>query len=252
MEWTEDAIAIGTRRHGENGVILEVMTRDHGRCLGLVRGGRSRQYRPVLQPGNAISVTWRARLEDHLGQFKVEPLIERAGALMMSRHATYGLQLLSAHLRLLPERDPHPHLYEALAVILENLDDRDIGAELIIRFELRLLDELGFGLDLSCCASTGQTDDLAYVSPKSGRAVSKTAGRPYHDRLLALPRFLHRREHGEPPSTTDLVLGFRLTGYFLSRHVLAPRGLEFPDLRDSYVQCLMGRGISTNSVEPQA
>ena len=252
MEWTEDAIAIGTRRHGENGVILEVMTRDHGRCLGLVRGGRSRQYRPVLQPGNALTVTWRARLEDHLGQFKVEPLIERAGEIMMSRHATYGLQLLSAHLRLLPERDPHPHLYEALAVILENLDDREIGAELIIRFEMRLLDELGFGLDLRCCASTGQTDDLVYVSPKSGRAVSQLAGRPYHDRLLGLPRFLHRREHGEPPSTSDLELGFRLTGYFLSRHVLVPRGLEFPDVRDSYVQCLLAGGDATNCVEPRA
>ncbi len=252
MEWTEDAIAIGTRRHGENGVILEVMTRDHGRCLGLVRGGRSRQFRPVLQPGNAIRVTWRARLEDHLGQFRVEPLVDRAGELMILRHAAYGLQLLSAHLRLLPERDPHPRLYEALTVILENLDDRKIGAELIIRFEMLLLEELGFGLDISCCASTGQTDNLIYVSPKSGRAVSRLAGRRYHDRLLSLPRFLHRRERGDPPSVSDLKLGFRLTEFFLFRHVLAPRGLEFPEVRDSYVRCLPDADGPTSDVEPRA
>lgn len=238
MEWTEDAIVIGTRRHGENGVILEVMTRDHGRYMGLVRGGRSRQFRPVLQPGNAVAVTWRARLADHLGQFRVEPLVERAGDIIVSRHATYGLQLLSAHLRLLPERDPHPRLYEALAVIIDNLHDRQIGAELIIRFEMLLLDELGFGLDLSRCAATGVPDDLVYVSPKSGRAVSRAAGRAYHDRLLNLPRFLHRRESGNPPSAADLAHGFRLTGFFLDRHVLAPRGWNLPEVRDSYMRCL--------------
>ena len=238
MEWTEDAIAIGTRRHGENGVILEVMTRDHGRYMGLVRGGRSRRHRPVLQPGNAMTVTWRARLDDHLGQFRIEPLIERAAELMQSRHATYGLQLLSTHLRLLPERDPHPRLFEALSVIIENLQDRMVGAELMIRFELLLLDELGFGLDLASCASTGQGEDLIYVSPKSGRAVSRIAGRPYHDRLLDLPRFLHRRENGKPPTVAELLSGFRLTGYFLDRHVLTPRGLDMPDVRESFARTL--------------
>lgn len=238
MQWTEDAIAIGTRRHGENGVILEVMTRNRGRCLGLVRGGRSRRQRPVLQPGNAMSVTWRARLDEHLGQFQVEPLVERAAELILSRHAAYGLQLMASHLRLLPERDPHPRLFEGLSVIIENLQDRMVGAELIVRFEMLLLDELGFGLDLGSCASTGQPEDLAYVSPKSGRAVSRAAGRPYHDRLLVLPRFLHRRESGEPPSVPDLLVGFQLTGYFLDRHVLAPRGLAMPDGRESYVRTL--------------
>ena len=240
MEWTEDAIAIGTRKHGENGVILEVMTRDHGRHLGLVRGGRSRRHRPVLQPGNAVRVTWRARLEDHLGQFQVEPLVERAGALMVSRQAAYGLQLLSAHLRLLPERDPHPRLHDALSVIIENLADMQVGAELIIRFEALLLDELGFGLDLARCAATGRTDELVYVSPKSGRAVCREAGQPYHERMLALPQFLHQRKSGEPPSAKDLAQGFELTGYFLHRHVLAPRGLELAEARDSYRGCLPG------------
>lgn len=241
MEWTEEAIAIGTRRHGENGVILEVMTRGRGRCLGLVRGGRSRTMRPVLQPGNTLSVTWRARLEDHLGQFRAEPLVERAGRLMTSPTATFGLQLLAAHLRLLPERDPHPRLYDPLTVIIENLEDERTAAEMIVRFEVLLLDELGFGMDLATCAATGQSDDLAYVSPKSGRAVSREAGLPYDNRMLRLPRFLSHRVEGEPPSVAELEQGFMLTGYFLDRHVMAPRGLVEADARRSFIRRLAGR-----------
>lgn len=236
MEWTEEAIAIGTRRHGENGVILEVMTRGHGRCLGLVRGGRSRAMRPVLQPGNSLSVTWRARLEGHLGQFRAEPLVERAGTLMLSRSASYGLQLLAAHLRLLPERDPHPRLYDPLTIIINNLDDHRIAAEMIVRFEMLLLDELGFGMDLTQCAATGNTEDLAYVSPKSGRAVSRAAGLPYDNRMLRLPRFLSNRVEGEPPVIADIEQGFALTGYFLDRHVLAPRGLSITEARDGFIR----------------
>jgi len=241
MEWTEQAIAIGTRRHGENGVILEVMTRGRGRCLGLVRGGRSRAMRPVLQPGNSLSVTWRARLEDHLGQFRAEPLVERAGTLMLSRSATYGLQLLAAHLRLLPERDPHPRLYDPLSVIVENLEDHRIAAEMIVRFEVLLLDELGFGMDLASCAATGSSDDLAYVSPKSGRAVSREAGLPYDNRMLKLPKFLSNRMEGEPPAIMELEQGFALTGYFLDRHVLAPRGLSAPEARQGFIRRVTGQ-----------
>lgn len=240
MEWSEQAIAIGTRRHGENGVILEVMTRSRGRCLGLVRGGRSRTMRPVLQPGNSLAVTWRARLEDHLGQFRAEPLVERAGALMTSRSAAYGLQLLAAHLRLLPERDPHPRLYDPLTVIVDNLDEPMIAAEMIVRFEVLLLDELGFGMDLKSCAATGRSDDLAYVSPKSGRAVSREAGMPYDNRMLRLPRFLSDRVEGEPPSVAELEQGFALTGYFLDRHVLAPRGLAHSDAREGFIRHVTG------------
>ncbi|MHA1189697.1 MAG: DNA repair protein RecO, partial [Alphaproteobacteria bacterium] len=126
MEWHEEALALGARRHGETDVILEVLTRQRGRHLGLVRGGRSRRLRAVLQPGNGLKVTWRARLSEHLGNFRVEPLAERAAELMMSRCATYGIQALAAHLRLLPERDPHPRLYDAATVIVENLHNPDI------------------------------------------------------------------------------------------------------------------------------
>lgn len=237
MEWSETGIVVGTRRHGEADIILEAMTAAHGRHLGLVKGGRSRRQRPVLQPGNTLALTWRARLHEHLGNFRVEPLVERSVALMGSRLGTFGLALAGAHLRLLPERDPHPRLYDALAVMLDCLDKPPLAAELMVRFELLVLDELGFGLDLESCAATGGSDDLIYVSPKSGRAVSRSAGEPYAERLLALPGFLT-----EPPgggaSRDALGQGFRLSGTFLQRHVYGARGLPVPDVRASFLNAL--------------
>ncbi|RVD25012.1 DNA repair protein RecO, partial [Mesorhizobium sp. M4A.F.Ca.ET.020.02.1.1] len=170
MEWRDEGIILGTRRHGETSAILEVMTRAHGRHLGLVRGGRSRKQQPVLQPGNRVDLLWRARLDEHLGTFQAEAIEMNAARLMDSAIAVYGLQTMAAHLRLLPERDAHGALYETLAVMIAHLDDADAAGELVARFELLILDELGFGLDLSQCAATGSRQDLAYVSPKSGRA----------------------------------------------------------------------------------
>ncbi len=239
MQWTAEAIVIGTRRHGETSTILEVIARDKGRHLGLVRGGRSRRLRPVLQPGNTLRVTWRARLDEHLGVFTVEPLRERAADLMASAAATFGIQLLGAHLRHLPERDPHPRLFDVLAVIIDAFDDKAAAAELMVRFELLLLDELGVGLDLSRCAATGEERGLVYVSPKSGRAVSRDAGKPYDNRLLRLPAFLIDRRHGEPPSPADLEAGFRLTGYFLHRHILEPRGLDPREARAGFLRAVL-------------
>src|SRR6478736_495600 len=168
MEWRDDGIVLGIRRHGETSAILEVMTRAHGRHLGLVRGGRSRKQQPVLQPGNRVDLIWRARLDEHLGTFQVEAIEMNAARLMDSAVAVYGLQTMATHLRLLPERDAHEGLYETLAVMIAHLDDVDAAGELVARFELLVLDELGFGLDLSQCAATGTRQDLAYVSPKSG------------------------------------------------------------------------------------
>jgi DNA repair protein RecO (recombination protein O) len=239
MEWSEAGIVIGTRRHGETSVIVEAVTAGHGRHLGLVRGGRSRRLRPLLQPGNTLVLTWRARLDEHLGNFRAEPLVERGAALMGSPAAVFGLALAASHLRLLPERDPHPRLYAALSAMLDDLDRPDAAAELMARFELLLLDELGFGLDLESCAATGRRDDLAYVSPKSGRAVGREAGAPYAQRLLPLPRFLLAENVGGAPSfeTED---AFRLTGYFLERHVYEPRGQGMPDARASFLKALGG------------
>ena len=186
MEWTDEGIVLGVRRHGEAHVLAELMTEQHGRHLGLVRGGISSKLRPILQPGNGVRAVWRARLDQHLGTFIIEGTQLRAERLMLSATASYGIQTLAALSRLLPERDPHRDIYLALLEIADRLDEPDWAAALIVRFELMLLAELGFGLDLSECAGSGATEELIYVSPKSGRAVSREAGEPWKDQLLAL------------------------------------------------------------------
>jgi DNA repair protein RecO (recombination protein O) len=229
MEWTGEGLLIGVRRHGETSVIAEAMVAGRGRCLGLVRGGRSTKQAATLQPGNTVQLTWRARLEDHLGTFTIEILQARAAVLIADRTRLYLAQLLCDHLRLLPERDPHDRL---LAMALDLLDNPIDGAA-VARFELTLLDELGFGLDLTSCAATGATTDLAYVSPKSGRAVSRTAAEPYKDKLLAFPTCLVSRGNGSPQ---DIRAAFRLTGYFLDQHVWQPRRLEHPATREMLIE----------------
>ncbi|MCJ2130088.1 DNA repair protein RecO [Methylobacterium sp. E-045] len=239
MQWTDDGVVLGLRRQGETGVVLEVMTLDHGRHLGLVHGGRSRRMQPVLQTGNHVRLTWRARLDESLGAFAVEPLESAAARLMGSGLALYGVTHMAALLRLLPERDPHPAVYEAARILVAHLDDRVIAPLLMVRFELAILSELGFGLDLSACAATGGNDALVYVSPRTGRAVSASAGEPFRDRLLALPGFLLDRESGRtgfmPPDERDVANGFTLTGYFLDQHIWGPRAIAPPAERARFV-----------------
>jgi len=234
MEWTDTGIVLGARRHGEANAILELMTRAHGRHLGLVRGGAGSRLRPVLQPGNSVMATWRARLDEHLGYFTVEGLDLRAAAFLPAAHAVYGVTHLAALTRLLPERDPHESVFEALDALLDHLGHAATVAVAAARFELQLLAELGFGLDLSACAATGALDDLVFVSPKSGRAVSRTAGEPWRERLLALPAFLADDE-APPPSPEDLAAGFALTGFFLGRHLYEPRGEALPEARAHFI-----------------
>ncbi|MGF9562479.1 DNA repair protein RecO [Neorhizobium sp. JUb45] len=238
MQWQGEAIILGVRRHGESSVLVEVMTRDRGRHLGMVRGGRSRSMQPVLQPGNRVEAVWRARLDEHLGEFKLEPVRLRAARLMETATAVYGVQAMGALLRLLPERDPHPHLYEALDVILEHMDDPVDAGELFVRFELAVLNDLGYGLDLSECAATGRRDELVYVSPKSGKAVSREAGAPYADRMLALPAFLAQGTE-KSADRDSMAAAFRMTGFFLHRHVYEPRGLTENAARDGFVQAAL-------------
>ncbi|WP_038368329.1 DNA repair protein RecO [Bosea sp. UNC402CLCol] len=236
MEWVDEGTVIGLRGHGESAVILEVMTRFHGRHLGLVRGGRSQKTQPLLQPGNRVALTWRARLDEHLGEYKVELLTSHAARLMATPVALYGLATIAGLLRLLPERDPHPGLYEGLAVLVEHLDEPQLAPPLVVRFELAMLSELGFGLDLARCAVTGTPDDLSHVSPKSGKAVSRPAAQPYLDRLLKLPAFLVEGQGGRQPSAADIMSGFALTGFFLRRHLFEPRGLQEPPERARLVE----------------
>lgn len=236
MQWVDEGIVLGARRHGEANAILELMTREHGRHLGLVRGGFGSRLKPVLQPGNSVSAGWRARLDEHLGNYTVEGLRLRTANFFSASHAIYGVTHLAALMRLLPERDPHAGLYEALDEILGHLDDAVLAAPMVVRFELQLLSELGFGLDLEKCVATGSSGDLIYVSPKSGRAVSRSAGEPWSDKMLRLPAFL--REPDAMPIGHDLADGFALTGYFLTRHALEPRGLELGDERAHFIAAL--------------
>lgn len=241
MEWTDEGIVLGVRRHGEAHTLVELMTPSHGRHLGLVRGGASHRMRPVLQPGNGVRAVWRARLDEHLGAFAIEGTRLRAERLMTSAAASYGIQTLAALLRLLPERDPHEGIYRALVSVADHLDQPDIAAALIVRFELALLAELGFGLDLSECAATGEDAELIYVSPKSGRAVSRAAGEPWKDQLLLLPAFLA----GEAAHTAaEIAAGFRLTGFFLSRRVFEPRGIALPEAREALIATFVRGAIA--------
>jgi DNA repair protein RecO (recombination protein O) len=243
MQWTDEGIVLGIKRHGEANAILEVLTCGHGRHLGLVRGGAGSRLRPVLQPGNRVSSTWRARLDEHLGHYVVEGLDARAASFLLIPHALFGVTHLAALCRLLPERDPHPQIHDMLDEVLDGLLDPRRAAPSVARFELQLLAELGFGLDLASCAATGGETDLVYVSPKSGRAVSRQAGEPWKDRLLPLPAFLREGYAGESSlrdvAPRDVADAFALTGFFLVRHVLEPRGLNLADARASFIAAVM-------------
>src|ERR1700727_93063 len=239
MEWTDEGIVLGVRRHGESSAIVELLTRSHGRHLGLVRGGAGKRMRPLLQPGNSVTAVWRARPGGSIGYFLIRRAPPRAANLFAFSHAVYGVTHLASLARLLPERDPHEDIYEMLDHMLDHFDDVGGAAAHLIRFELAMLAELGFGLDLETCAATGATADLVYVSPKSGGAVSRSAGAPFHDRLLRLPAFLRQSEEGAADwSEEDLKDGFALTGRFLLRHVLEPRGQGHSDARDGFINAV--------------
>jgi DNA repair protein RecO (recombination protein O) len=241
MEWRDEGVVIGVRGHGETSAIAEILTAEHGRCLGMVRGGRSRQMRPVLQPGNLVMVTWRARLEDHLGVFQLEPLALKAGFILSYPFRLAGLSTLMALAQMLPEREPHPRLYHAAHIVLSAIEDDAVWPALLVRWEMGLLDELGFGLDLAKCAATGSAEELHYVSPRTGRAVSREAGQPYQDRLFSLPGFL--RGDGEF-LLGDVLAGLKLTGYFLERHVFGPRAIAMPQSRQWFADGLAERALA--------
>ena len=233
MEWADEGIVLSVRPYGETSAIVEALTHLHGRHLGLVHGGASRKVRAMLQPGNLLHITWRARLNEHLGSFHAEPLRVRAGAVLERRDALIGLNAFAAMAgTVLPEREAHVGVYGAAEVLLDAIAERDFAhwAPLYVRWEAGLLEELGFGLDLSRCAATGSIDDLIYVSPRSGRAVSGDAGAPYADRLLKLPAFLLGSQNAGP-SASEILEGLKLTAYFLLERVLQPHGKDLPQSR---------------------
>lgn len=237
MEWREEGILLTSRRHGETAAIIEVFTERHGRHAGVVRGGASRKVAPVLQPGSQLDLTWRARLEDHLGTFTVEPLRARGAALMSDRMALAGLNAMTALLSFaLPEREAHAALYRGTLTVLDMMEQGPYWPLAYLRWELSLLEELGFGLDLAACAVTGAEEDLAYVSPKSGRAVSRAGAGEWAEKLLPLSPALVGQGTGAREDIRD---GLRVTGHFLSSwlaHSLGDRPL--PPARERLVDLL--------------
>jgi len=234
MEWSDEAIVLALRPHGETSGILEALTRNHGRHLGLVRGGSSSRGRAQLQPGNLVKLTWRSRLEENLGIFVAELARARASDMFEDRAALAGLNAFTAvAAAVLPEREAHVAAFESADVLLDAMTrhDFDDWAPLFVRCELGLLDELGFGLDLTRCAATGSADDLIYVSPRTGRAVSRAGGEAYRDRLLALPPFLLGRQAGDP-NPRDALAGLELTAHFIAQWVLSPHHKTIPEARN--------------------
>lgn len=234
MDWRDHGILLTTRRHGETSAIVEVFTETHGRHAGVVRGGTSRKIAPVLQPGAQLDVLWRARLPEHIGTFQVEPLRSRAAAAFSGRLALAGLNAVVSLLSFcLPEREPHPAIYKRTEQMLDLLGQDEIWPLAYLRWELALLEELGFGLDLTRCAVTGTTDGLVYVSPKSGRAVSAAGAGDWAEKLLPLPPAL--RGQGSAPDT-EIVAGLQTTGYFLAYRVAPALGhTPLPEARARFI-----------------
>ena len=233
MDWIDSGIIIAVRPHGEISAIVEVLTAEHGRHAGLVKGARSRTLRPVLQPGNQVRLQWRARLVEHLGQFQVEPDELGVGLVMDDRSSLAGLNAACAMAVLaLPEREAHEAVYNGFRVLLSALEDIDIWPALYVRWEAGLLSDLGYGLDWEKCAVTGETEDLTHISPRTGRAVCGEEAAPYVAKLLALPSFM--RGTGQI-SEGDIASGLELTGYFLERRVLWPVDKQLPDARERLI-----------------
>ncbi|HYM30162.1 MAG TPA: DNA repair protein RecO [Candidatus Cybelea sp.] len=236
MHWTDDAIVLASRKHGETSAVVNLLTRDHGRHAGLVRGGASRRLKGVLQAGNEVSASWRGRLAEHLGTLTIELRAAHAASLMEDSMRLSALVSACALVEAtLPEREPHPGLFQGLAVLLQSLHEG--AAEwpaVYVRWEVGLLSELGFGLDLSACAVTGETSGLTHVSPKTGRAVSSGAAAPYAEKLFRLPPFLAGGEVGDP--LADIADGLALTGFFLDRYAFAPHRRSIPAARARLVE----------------
>ena len=236
MEWRENGVLLAARQHGETAQIIEVFTREHGLHIGVVQGGASRKMAPILQPGAELDLTWRARLSEHIGSFRVEPVRSRAH-LMESRMTLAALNAVAGLLTFaLPEREPHPDLFQKTAALLDMIGEGPVWTLAYLRWEMALLQELGFGLDLTECAATGSTDDLSYVSPRTGRAVSKAGAGEWKDRLLPLAPDLV----GEGTGDAEGVLqGLRVTGHFLVHHLGPSLGDKpLPPARQRFIDVL--------------
>jgi len=235
MQWADTGFVLGTRRHGESALIVELLTRERGRHAGLVRGGQSPRRRALLQPGNEVAASWRGRLAEHLGTLDCELLQAHAARFLDDPERLAALNAAVALLiAALPEREPHPDCHASFAMLLRAFESKAAStvdwARAYVVWECDLLAAVGFGLDLARCAVSGTNQDLAYVSPRTGRAVSRETGVPYKDKLLSLPRFLWRPD--APADPADIVAGLTLTRHFLRYHLLEPHGVRLPEARE--------------------
>ncbi len=241
VDWTDTGIILSVRPHGETSAIVELLTKTHGRHAGLVRGGRSKTRRGMLQPGNEVRAEWRARLAEHLGAYTLDLIRDRSSVFLDDADRLAGLTAACSLVSvLLPEREPHSAISEGLSALISAIDETPNWPAGLVRFELGVLAELGFGLDLTACAATGTTNDLIFVSPKTGRAVCAEAGSPYKERMLALPGFL-RPHANTPPDISQALQGLQLTGYFIKRELLDPHGASLPAARERLIERLKRR-----------
>ena len=242
MHWIDEGLVLSAKKHGENSVIVQALTRMHGRHAGLVRGGTSKRLRGILQPGNEVGLRWNGRLSEHLGHYTIEAKSSK-GAMLFDQ--PLSLSAISSALSLLektlPEREAFPALYKASLVLLDHMSEGlEQWGPLFVKWELGLLSELGYGLDLEKCTATGSLQDLVYVSPKSGAAVSQQAGLPYHDKLLKLPRFLRRTPYEADSNDLELQVldGLSLTGYFIQKRLLPNYSAESLPARERFLNAV--------------
>ncbi|MDE3016172.1 MAG: DNA repair protein RecO [Pseudomonadota bacterium] len=257
MHWNDTAIVLSARKHGETSAIARVFTHERGVYAGVIRGIHSKANRGIVQPGNIVNAGWQARLSEHIGTFKCELLEANAAHLMQDATRLAALSSICTLIEsALPERHPYPKMYGALQAFLATLRDSDDWPEACVKLELSLLAEAGFGLDLSRCAATGATENLIYVSPKSGRAVSRDAGEPYKEKLLKLPGFLLAKHSVQSPlprsgegtvraSTAEILAGLRLTGYFLDHWLLSPHHRKLPAARGRLMEMMREFDVCT-------
>ena len=226
IEWRDQGAVLAARPFGETSANLDVFTEEHGRVAGVVRGGASKKVAATLQPGSQITVAWKARLESHLGSFTIEPIRGRSVAAMSDRLALAGLNAVCALLVMtLPEREPHTAFYDRTMQLLDLLGQNDVWSLAYLRWEQALLEEMGFGMDLSACAVRGVNEDLAFVSPKSGKAVSREAAGEWADRLLPLPPVLAGKGDADE---AEIVRALGTTGYFIENRLLRSLGDKPP------------------------
>ena len=235
MEWTDEAIILDTKKLGESSIVVNLMTPEHGRHAGLVRGASKKRDAGIFQTGNIVRAHWRGRLEEQLGRFNCE--LTKANAANFLREPLKLAALSSACAltqSFLPEREAHRAIFEGLKFFISSLNEDHIWPMIYLRLELGMLKELGFGLDLSSCAATGSKRDLIYLSPKSGRAISKKAGTPYHNKLFKLPKVLI--DPSIHPSNSEIFYGLKITGYFFKRNVLGKSSQDIPNARKRLIE----------------